>query len=39
MDTLLSLYDFAAKLGYPHPWRPAVTHIPIGLLVGAFVFG
>lgn len=33
-----SVYQFLEKIGYPHPIHPSKTHIPIGLLVGAFFF-
>ena len=31
-----SVYEFLEKIGYPHPIHPSETHIPIGLVVGAF---
>jgi len=33
-----SVCQFLEKIGYPHPIHPSKTHIPIGLLVGAFFF-
>jgi len=33
-----SVYQFLEKIGYPHPIHPSETHIPIGLVVGAFFF-
>jgi uncharacterized membrane protein len=32
------IYQLLEKLGYPHPIHPSETHIPIGLVVGAFFF-
>ena len=32
------LYTLAQKFGYDHPLHPAVTHMPTGLVVGAFIF-
>ena len=32
------LYQFLASLGYTHPVHPPMTHMPIGLTTGAFVF-
>jgi len=32
------MYDFLQKIGYTHPIHPALTHIPMGLAIGAFVF-
>jgi uncharacterized membrane protein len=33
-----SVYEFLARLGYTHPIHPTEVHMPIGLVVGAFVF-
>ena len=33
-----SVYQFLEKMGYPHPIHPSETHIPIGLVTGAFFF-
>jgi len=33
------LYQFLYNLGYSEPIHPAVVHIPIGILTGAFVLG
>ena len=33
-----SLYQFIAKLGFPDPLHAPITHIPIGLVIGAFLF-
>lgn len=35
MDTI---YKTLADLGYTHPLHAAVTHIPIGLIIGGFLF-
>ncbi len=32
------LYELLARIGYTHPLHPTLTHIPIGLIIGAFVF-
>ena len=31
-------YDILARIGYHHPLHPAVTHIPVGLVIGGFIF-
>jgi len=33
-----SLYDLLAKLGFTDPLHAPLTHIPIGLVIGAFLF-
>lgn len=33
------LYRFLTDVGYTDPLHPSWTHIPIGLVIGAFVFG
>ncbi len=33
-----ALYLLLKSLGYPHPIHPPMTHVPIGMAVGAFVF-
>jgi len=33
-----SLYRFLSNVGYAHPLHPAFVHMPIGLVMGAFVF-
>jgi uncharacterized membrane protein len=32
------VYRTAAALGYTHPLHPAVTHIPMGMIIGGFIF-
>ena len=32
------LYRFLNSLGYSHPIHPALVHMPIGLVIGAFAF-
>lgn len=32
------IYKTLARIGYHHPLHPAVTHIPVGLVIGAFIF-
>jgi uncharacterized membrane protein len=34
-----SFYDFLDKIGYLHPIHPAMTHMPIGLVVGSLFLG
>jgi uncharacterized membrane protein len=33
-----SIYQTLAKIGYTHPLHPPATHLPAGLIIGAFVF-
>jgi len=33
-----ALYEFLNKIGYHHPIHPTEVHMPIGLMVGAFIF-
>jgi uncharacterized membrane protein len=32
-------YQLLSRFGYQHPVHPAVVHVPIGMLVGSFIFG
>ncbi|MBT8368831.1 MAG: c-type cytochrome [Deltaproteobacteria bacterium] len=32
------LYQTLAKFGYTHPLHPTLTHLPIGMVMGAFIF-
>jgi uncharacterized membrane protein len=32
------IYQALAKIGYTHPIHPAITHVPLGLTIGGFVF-
>ena len=34
-----SLYALLAKVGFHHPLHPALTHIPMGMVMGCFFFG
>ncbi|MDD2463773.1 MAG: hypothetical protein PHI97_07215 [Desulfobulbus sp.] len=34
-----SLYAFLEKVGFHHPLHPALTHIPMGMVMGCFFFG
>ena len=34
-----SLYALLAKIGFTHPLHPALTHIPMGMVMGCFFFG
>jgi len=31
-------YQFLEKIGYTHPLHPVLTHLPVGLTIGAFLF-
>lgn len=31
-------YDFLKSLGYNHPFHPALTHVPVGLVIASFIF-
>jgi len=33
-----SIYRIAAALGYTHPFHPVITHIPMGMIIGGFIF-
>jgi mono/diheme cytochrome c family protein len=33
-----SIYQILAKIGYTHPLHPPFTHLPAGLIIGAFIF-
>jgi uncharacterized membrane protein len=33
------IYEMLQKFGYTHPLHPTLTHLPIGLVLAAFVFG
>jgi len=32
------IFDFLSKIGFTHPLHPALTHIPMGMVMGAVVF-
>lgn len=32
------IYQILAKFGYTHPLHPILTHVPIGMVMGAFIF-
>ncbi len=32
------LYEFLENIGYTHPIHPPLTHVPIGLVIGVFIF-
>jgi mono/diheme cytochrome c family protein len=32
------IYQILAKIGYTHPLHPPATHLPVGLIIGAFIF-
>ena len=34
-----NIYQTVAGFGYTHPLHPAVTHLPIGLIIGGSLFG
>jgi len=31
-------YDFLKSLGYNHPVHPALTRVPVGLVIASFIF-
>ena len=33
-----SIYQILANFGYTHPLHPTLTHVPIGMVMGAFLF-
>lgn len=33
-----SMYKFLEKIGYTHPLHPPLTHVPMGLVIGIFIF-
>jgi uncharacterized membrane protein len=40
METLIrTFYQFVDKLGFSHPIHAIIVHLPIGFIVGAFIFG
>lgn len=32
------VYQTLAKIGFSHPLHPAMTHIPMGMIIGGFLF-
>jgi len=32
------IFDFLNKVGFTHPLHPAMTHIPMGMVMGAVIF-
>jgi mono/diheme cytochrome c family protein len=38
MSTFEPFYAFFARIGYTAPFHPPLTHMPIGLVVGALIF-
>lgn len=32
------IYQLLAKVGFHHPLHPAITHIPMGMVMGGFIF-
>lgn len=32
------IYQTLAKIGFSHPLHPAITHIPMGMIIGGFLF-
>lgn len=33
-----TIYKILAAIGYTHPLHPAITHVPVGLVIGGFLF-
>ena len=38
-DMIEFIYQILTKIGYTHPIHPPLTHIPVGMVIGAFLFG
>lgn len=38
MTEIQMVYDFLEKIGFTHPLHPAMTHIPMGMVLGALTF-
>jgi mono/diheme cytochrome c family protein len=34
-----AFYAYLNQMGYSHPLHPAMTHLPLGMSIGAFLFG
>jgi uncharacterized membrane protein len=32
------IYQALTKLGYTHPLHPTLTHVPLGMVMGALIF-
>jgi len=32
------IYQTLARIGFSHPLHPAITHIPMGMVIGGFLF-
>ncbi|MGD2029642.1 MAG: hypothetical protein PVG86_06850 [Desulfobacterales bacterium] len=32
------IYLTLATIGYSHPLHPAMTHVPMGMIIGGFLF-
>jgi len=33
-----TIFEFLSKVGFTHPLHPALTHIPMGMVMGAVIF-
>ncbi len=33
-----SVFNLLADIGYNHPLHPAITHVPVGMIIGGFLF-
>lgn len=33
-----TIFEFLARVGFHHPLHPALTHIPMGMIMGAVIF-
>lgn len=33
------IYQMLAQIGFYHPLHPAITHLPMGMIMGGFIFG
>jgi hypothetical protein len=34
-----AVYELLEQVGFTHPLHPAITHLPMGMAMGAFLFG
>jgi uncharacterized membrane protein len=34
-----AVYELLEQVGFTHPLHPAITHLPMGMTMGAFLFG
>jgi len=39
IDVIELVYQLLEQVGFTHPLHPAITHLPMGMTMGAFLFG